>query len=175
MHMLKSVVLIAFGCVLLCGCEEGKPAKNDSAKSNGGHSHSHGDGGHSHEGAHTHDQETDVKDDIHGVNGGHKFVLEPAEFIGEWLVSDDNTVKIFLLDKDGKANSPARVDHFELRRGDIVFTLDPDGEDSEGKTAVYSLDDQDLSMAINLGVDVKIMIGDQTYTGKISPVEPHDH
>ena len=54
-------------------------------------------------------------------------------------------------------------------------TEDPEAEDADGKTAVYSLDDQDLSMAINLGVDVKIMIGDQTYTGKISPVEPHDH
>jgi len=177
MNLLKLCALATVCCALNCGCEDARERVTDHSgsptHSHNGDSHSHGQD-HSSDG-HSHDQESE-SDGIHGVNGGHVFSFEPADYVGEWLVSnDDDVTKIFILDKDGTVNTPIKVENLELRRGDSVFTLDAENLNEDGLSAVYSLDDRDLSIAINLGVEVKMEVGEKKYVGRIAALTPHDH
>ena len=176
MYVLKPLLIIAICCGLFCGCEKAKQAKSDF---HDGHSHSHGEDGHSHShegGAHLHDQETESESDhLHGIHGGHKFIFQPADYVGEWLVTSEDVTKVFVLDSKGEKAEPVKADTFELKRGDTVFALDPVATDLEGRTATYMLADQDLSIAINLGVEVTMQVGDNKYTGKIAAPKSHQH
>ena len=176
MHMLKFLIVLII-CVQFCGCE--KTGNQASRDSNSGyeHGHLHEEGGHSHESQpHLYDQETTSESDqFHGIHGGHKFTFEPADYMGEWLITSEDVTKVFVLDKAGENAEPVKADVFDLRRGDTVFSLDPVGTDVGGRSATYRLADQDLSIAINLGVDVAMEIGDKKYVGKITPPQPHQH
>jgi hypothetical protein len=74
---------------------------------------------------------------------------------------------------------PVKVDSFIVKpkAGDeeIVFELEAEDVDEDGKTATFMLDDQDLSIAIPLGVDIVITSGDQVWKGEIKAHKPLDH
>ncbi len=177
---LASVLLagIALALFMSTGCD--KPSGDDHA-AHGDHDH---DAEHAHDADdHTgHDDDTDSHADHpdHGPFGGHVFKLDTSEFQGEWKKYKDNDViKMYLLDATGKKAAPLKVDSFivtsKVGNDDAGFTLEPEEPDAEGATAVYSLDDKDLSIAIPLGVDIEIKVGDKVYKGEIKAHQPLDH
>ena len=93
-----------------------------------------------------------------------------------WLVS---TSKMYLLDAAGKKEVAQKVDSFtvtpKVGSEEEGFTLVAEKADEQGLSAVYMLDDQQLSIAIPLGVDIEIKIGDKVYKGEIKAHEPLDH
>ena len=83
-----------------------------------------------------------------------------------------------LLDKDQKP-AVLKVDSFHvipMAGNDATpFVLEAESPDEEGKSSVYMLDDQNLSIAIPLGVKIEITMGDTVLKGKIDQHEPMDH
>ncbi len=136
-----------------------------------GHSHDDDDHGHDHAG---HDHPA------HGPNGGHIFALDKEGFQGEWCKSKDtNLIRMYILGEDGETLKPIKADSFVVRSlagaDGQEFTLEAQEPDDEGQSAVYTLDDQNLKIAIPLGVEIEIKMGDQTMVGKIDAHEPLDH
>ncbi len=132
---------------------------------------------HAHDGD---DHDHDVAADVHGPNGGHLFEFEGGDYHGEWKHYNDNfVIRVYILDKDGKKNQAVAAEYVTIKRatGDdgAEFTLDPESPDDDGNAVVYSLDSQDLTIAMNLGVKVEMKLGDKTYTANIPAHAPHDH
>lgn len=116
----------------------------------------------------------------HGPFGGHMVKLDTSDVQLEWKKYKDNDViKMYVLDAAGKEAAPMKIDSFivtpKVGNDGTGFTLEPEEPDSDGATAVYSLDDKDLSIAIPLGVDIEIKAGDKVYKGEIKAHEPLDH
>ncbi len=164
------IITLAAIALFAVGCE--KP--NDQVAANGGsnssqdHDHDHGEAGHD---DHFHPE--------HGPNHGHIFELDSPDYCGEWQkFKDNNVIKMHILDKDKKSVA-VKVDSFKVipmaGNDSTPFELAPESPDDEGKSSVYSLDDQNLSIAIPLGVTIEITMGDQTLKGKIDQHEPLDH
>lgn len=104
----------------------------------------------------------------HGIHGGHIFDFSPAEFLGEWVQHrDSDLIQIFVLDLNGQSDFPQKVESLLIKKGDTLFSLDPESPDENGYSSVYSLEDKDLSIAMNLGVDVELTIGDREFTAEI--------
>ncbi len=129
-----------------------------------------------------HDHSSDDPDDhpAHGPFGGHVFDLDTTEHQVEWKKYKDNDmIRMYVLDGKGKEATPIKVDSFIVtpKIGDdgISFNLEPEAADENGVTAIYVLDDKDLSIAIPIGVDVEIKVGDKTYKGEIKSHDPLDH
>ena len=171
-------LLRVFLCVVLVcvssGCEPiTKKASNDNEPhEHGGHTHEHGEHSHEH-GNHSVDSNKDAWH-VHGVNGGHVFKFEPGEFTGEWLQSrNSDLIRLYILDANSKKNNPVNADSVIVKHGGSLFSLDP--ENTDDASSLFSLDDQKLAIAMNLGVTVELKIGDQTYIGKIEPSKAHQH
>ncbi len=181
------ILLCAALCVMNVGCEQ--PAANTNTnQAHHGHDHDGDDHGHSHagEGHEDHAGHDDHEGHGHGdgsaeemgPNKGHIVYLEPKDFVGEWRHYKGNSViRVYVLDKEKKS---VAVDGKVSIVPQTGKTRDPfvlQGEDAgdDGKTAVYMLDDDKLSVAMNLGVMLKIEIDGKTYEGKIPPHKPHHH
>ena len=86
---------------------------------------------------------------------------------------------MFLLDGEGNANKKAKVDSFivkpQVGSDAEVFELAPEDANENGETATFMLDEQALGIAIPLGVDIEIKIGDKTLKGEIKAHKPLDH
>lgn len=116
----------------------------------------------------------------HGPFGGHMVKLDTSDVQVEWKKYKDNDViKMYVLDAAGKQAAPMKIDSFivtpKVGNDGTGFTLEPEKPDADGATAVYWLDDKDLSIAIPLGVDIEIKAGDKVYKGEIKAHEPLDH
>lgn len=116
----------------------------------------------------------------HGPFGGHIFDIDSAEYQGEWKTyRDNNIIRMYLLDGDGKKEVVAKVDSFVIKpqagKGDVTFELTAEDPDDEGASSTYMIDDEDLSIAIPLGISIEIKIGDKTHIGTIKAHKPMDH
>ena len=101
------------------------------------------------------------------------FAFEPDDYVGDWSHSvKSDLIRIFILDKETKSKSPINADTVLIRRGDVIFSLDPEEPDEDGKTAVFSLDNKDLAIAMNLGVTVEMTVDGEKYSAKIAA---HSH
>jgi len=135
-----------------------------------------GHGGHGH-GELAHELEHDHP--AHGPFGGHIFPLDTDEYQAEWKKYSDNTIiRMYMLDAEGKKAAPVAVESFtvtpKVGEGAEPFVLAP--EDSEnGMASVYMLDDANLAIAIPLGVNIEIKMGDKTIKGEIKSHEVRDH
>lgn len=178
-----ALAFVALACFTFSGCENGTATKDANSTSSGDHGHdhdgdSHGDDHDAHAG-HDHDgggHEEGAHE--HGPNGGHLFTFSGDKFRAEWKhYSDNHVVRVIVLDKKAESAVPVAAESMTVRRtaGDdgTVFTLDAESPDAEGKTAVYSLDSQDLDIAMNLGVTIEMKVGDDTYSSVIPPHKPH--
>jgi hypothetical protein len=173
MRLLNLVLpLCALSLFIVSGCD--KPAAsnakpNSSTKAADKHDHDHD---HDHkEGDHDHA--------AHGPNGGHMFELTPNDLSAEWThSSSNNIIKVFVLNKDGKANEAVKCDKVVITplsgNNTTPFEL-PAVEPKDGASAEFMLDSKDLNVAMTLGVKVEVKVGDKTYAGQIAPHAPHDH
>lgn len=153
------------------GCDDtSKPADKDAAGDHG-HDHDHED----HDDSHSDEKEHAA----HGPNHGHVFSLDADNVKGEWVKYPDNdTIRMFILDEKD-ANAPLKVDSFmvtpKVGADAEGFALEADSPNEAGESASYSLDDKELSIAIPMGVDIEIKVGDKTYKGEIKAHKPLDH
>ena len=177
--LIVAVLAVAVFAVNGCDSSGGSGTSNGGAASNADHDHDHDhDHGDDH-GDHDHDHDH-ADHPAHGPFGGHIFALEPNDMQGEWKkYTDSNVIKMYLLDAAGKKEVPQKVDSFvvtpKVGNDEGGFTLEPENPDDMGVSAVYMLDDQELSIAIPLGVDIEIKIGDKVFKGEIKAHEPLDH
>ncbi|MFM7117624.1 MAG: hypothetical protein ACKO0N_13395 [Planctomycetota bacterium] len=173
MRLLNLVLpLCALSLFIISGCDNpaastAKPNSNPKAadKHDHDHDHDHKAGDHDH--------------DAHGPNGGHMFELTPNDLAAEWThSSSNNIIKVFVLNKDGKANEAVKCDKVVITplsgNNTTPFEL-PAVEPKDGASAEFMLDSKDLNVAMTLGVKVEVKVGDKTYSGKIAPHAPHDH
>jgi len=139
----------------------------------------HGDhGDHSHEG-HDHGHEHAHDHPAHGPNGGHIFPLDTDKYQAEWKkYSDNNVIKIHILDASGKKAAPIAASSITITpkvgEGNLSFELPADSPEN-GLSSVFMLDDAELALGIPLGVDIKIMAGDEVINGEIKAHAPLDH
>jgi len=182
------VLFLAAVCTLHVGCD--KPASDADGGTSAvqGHDHDGDDHGHSHdeeghedhadhEGHEDHDHDGAAAEEM-GPNKGHIIYLEPNDYVSEWRHYKGNSViRIYVLDKDKKSvavNAKVTVEPQTGKTRD-PFVLRPEDEDEDGKTAVYMLDDEQFSNAMNLGVKLKIEIDGKTYVGIVPEHAPHHH
>ena len=173
--LIVAVLAVALFAVNGCDSSGGSGTSNGGKTSNADHDGDHDHGDHDHDHDHDHDDHP-----AHGPFGGHIFALEPDDMQGEWKkYIDSNVIKMYLLDAAGKKEVPQKVDSFvvtpKVGNDEGGFTLEPENPDASGISAVYMLDDQDLSIAIPLGVDIEIKIGNKVFKGEIKAHEPLDH
>lgn len=169
------LLAVAAIAIFIGGCgvdKQTETAGKDSGSS--AHDHDHESHDHDHDGEHEHDDHP-----AHGPNHGHLFELDSPDYQGEWQkFKDNNVIKMHILDKD---QNPAvlKVDSFHvipMAGNDATpFVLEAESPDAAGKSSVYMLDDQSLSIAIPLGVNIEITMGDTVLKGKIDQHEPLDH
>ena len=158
---------LALACFTLTGCEKTTDDGTTAAKSAADHGHDH--------------EADDHEDHAHGPNGGHPFKFAEGDYQGEWKHYNDNhVIRVYILDAEGKKNTPVKADSVTISRltGDAdepSFMLDPEEPNEDGEAVVYSLDSQDLAIAMNLNVKIEMKVGDKTYTAEIAEHEPHDH
>ena len=169
------IAMLAVAVFAINGCD----SSVGNGKTNGGAAT---DSDHDHDGDHDGDDHDHAQSDhpAHGPFGGHIFALEPNEFQGEWKkYTDSNVIKMYILDADGKKEVSQKVDSFtvtpKVGNDEGSFVLEPENPDEQGLAAVYMLDDQDLSIALPLGVDIEIKIGDKVFKGEIKAHKPLDH
>jgi hypothetical protein len=157
------MAVCCFAFPAFTGCGEGSQTVAESHDHDHDHDHAHGEGGLP----------------AHGPNNGHLFKLEGTDLIAEWIhYSDNDIIRVLLLDKglenaveyDGVMITPTAGDD----KTPFVLELDPE-KNINDKKLVYMLDEKKLMLAMSLGVDVEIKVGDKTYKGKIAPHAPHDH
>ena len=149
-----------------------------------GHSHDGDDHGHSHDGE-GHADHDDHEGHNHGAaaeemgpNKGHIVYLEPTDYVSEWRHYKGNSViRVYVLNEDKETTAvKAKVSIVpEAGKTRDPFMLQAEETNDDGETAVYMLDDDKLSVAMNLGVVLKIEIDGKTYEGKIPPHKPHHH
>lgn len=170
------VAMLAVAVFAVSGCDStgGNGKTNGGAANNADHDHDHD---HDHGDDHDHDH---ADHPAHGPFGGHIFALEPNDMQGEWKkYTDSNVIKMYLLDAAGKKEVAQKVESFtvtpKVGNDEEGFTLEAEKLDDQGLSAVYMLDDQNLSIAIPLGVDIEVKIGDKVYKGEIKAHEPLDH
>lgn len=165
---LLSIAIAMLAMVIFTtGCQDG----TDTPGTDTGDSHGHD---HASEDDHAHDHPA------HGPNGGHIFQLDDSEVTGEWCkFSDNNVIKMHILDAAGKEAMPMKVDSFSVQsmagNDGAEFMLEADGADADGKASLFMLDDEDLATAIPLGVKIVIKSGDKTINGEIKAHTPLDH
>lgn len=179
------------------GCEspsKDKPAQSGKSSSHDhdGHDHDHDGHGHDDHGhddhdGHGHDDHDghDHGDEGHGdhaeqlgPNGGHLVPLTPATYAAEWQHYKGNSIiRVHVLDAEKKmmpVNATVTITP-DAGKGDEVFELLAENAGDDQKAATYMADEQKLSIAMNLGVTLKIEIDGETYEGKIAPHKPHHH
>jgi len=184
---LSYILLLAAMCAINIGCEQpastvdkNMPAEHGHDHDGDDHGHSHGEEGHEDHASHDdhagHDHGDVAVEEI-GPNKGHVVYLSPTDYVGEWRHYRGNSViRVYVLDKDKKSVAvDAKVSIVpQTGKNREPFVLQP--EDSEGgKTAVYMLDDDKLSVAMNLGVMLKVEIDGKTFEGEVPPHKPHHH
>lgn len=164
--------LCALSLFVFGGCDKPttgtptKPTANNKAADD--HDHDHADHDHA-----AHEQP------VHGPNDGHMFKLTPSDLTAEWThSSSNNIIKVFVLNKEGKANQAVKCEKVVITplsgNNTTPFEL-PAVEPKDGAAAEFMLDSKDLNVAMTLGVKVEVKDGDKTYTGQIAPHAPHDH
>lgn len=179
------MLLLAAFCSLNLGCEGTATSDRDQPAA---HDHDHDDHGHSHDGEdhadhaghddHSGHDHGEVAGEEMGPNKGHIVYLQPDDYVGEWRHYKGNSViRVYVLNKDKKSVGVDAKVSIEPQAGKTrdPFVLNPEDGDDQGKTAVYMLDDEKLSVAMNLGVMLKVEIDGKMYQGKIAPHKPHHH
>lgn len=171
MRFLKlALPLCALSLFIFSGCDKpaasnAKPNANTKTADKHDHDHDHEHADHDHP--------------AHGPNGGHMFKLTPDDLSAEWTHSSSNDIiKVFVLNKEGKANAAVKCDKVVITpvsgNNTTPFEL-PAVEPKDGASAEFMLDSKDLNVAMTLGVKVEIKVGDKSYVGEIAPHAPHDH
>lgn len=175
------LLMLAAVCTLNVGCDQ--PASNAKKGESAAHDHDHDgdDHGHSHDGE-GHEDHEGHEEDHHveemGPNKGHIVYLSPKDYVSEWRHYKGNSViRVYVLDEHKKSVGVNAKVSIEPQAGKTrdPFVLQPEDAGDDGKTAVYMLDDDKLSVAMNLGVKLKIEIDGKTYEGDIPPHKPHHH
>lgn len=162
------LAMLVAATIFTVGCNDPGTATGTEGKAAASDDHDH-----DHDHAHDHP--------AHGPNGGHMVPLATEEFQAEWKkYNDSNITRIYLLDKSGKEAMPMKLDSFVIKPqagndDSVMFELEAEEPNDEGLAAVYMLDDEQLKIAIPLGVNIEIKMGDKTVTGEIKAHEPLDH
>ncbi len=179
-----SFLLLILAAVLTInvGCDQPTPTKEKSTPAAHDHDHDGDDHGHSHDGegheGHADHESHEGHAEEMGPNKGHIVYLSPKDYVSEWRHYNGNSViRVYVLDKDKKSIGVDAKVSIEPQTGKTrdPFVLQPEDAGDDGKTAVYMLDDDKLSVAMNLGVKLKIEIDGKTYEGDIPPHKPHHH
>ena len=163
-----ATALAAVLCFISSGCDTQDSAKKNGKQSSPDDVQSQDDG---------HDHGDEAHDD-HGPKGGHLVKFDSDEYQAEWLHYNDNDiVRVVVYGPDGSTETAVKADSVCVKRiaDGTVFELDPETPDENGATAVYSLDNKELSIAMNTGVNLEMRIGDKTFTTEIKPQKPHKH
>ena len=160
MRHIITCLVVAFALVTL-GCDNKKDSTDSTDKGS------------------TASLDHDHHDHHHGPNGGQPFEFDNEDYKGEVVGSKDNqVVQFYLLTKD-QGNASLKVDKFvvtPLAGNDATpHELASEKADDEGKSHIYSLDNQDLRIAVPLGVSVEVVAGDLQLKGTIDPYEPCYH
>lgn len=180
--LLAALTTISIGCDQPAStADKNKPAEHGHDHDGDDHGHSHAEEGHEDhaggEGHEGHDHGDAVIEEM-GPNKGHIVYLEPKDYVSEWRHYKGNSViRVYVLDKDKKSIAVDGKVSIVPQAGKTrdPFVLQPEDAGDDGKTAVYMLDDDKLSVAMNLGVLLKIEIDGKTYEGEIPPHKPHHH
>ena len=106
-----------------------------------------------------------AESDLTGINGGHRFTFEPPEYTGEWIQAvDSDVVRFYVLNASGSMNVPVNVDSFYVRSSEnVIFSLDPDGNDADGMSSSFSLNDRNLALAMNTTVEVVMTVAERSF------------
>ena len=182
------ILLLAAMCMINIGCDQPTSGTEKNKPAEHGHDHDGDDHGHSHdaEGHKDHADHDDHAGHDHGdaaaeemgPNKGHIVYLEPTDYVSEWRHYKGNSViRVYVLDEDKKTTAVKANVSIEPQAGKTrdPFVLQAEEANDDGETGVYMLDDDKLSVAMNLGVVLKIEIDGKTYEGKIPPHKPHHH
>ncbi len=173
MNLLRwAIAWSAIFCFISAGCDKQEVVKQPSGALNQDDGHDHGDG-HDHA-----DDSHDDHQDVHGPKGGHPVKFDSDEYQAEWLHYNDNdVVRVVVYGPDGKTEAAVKADRVTIKRitDGTIFELDPEEPGADGATAVYSLDNKELSIAMNTGVSLELKIGDKTLNAEIKPQKPHKH
>ncbi len=177
------LLMLATVCTLNVGCDQpsstaqkSEPAAHDHDHDGDDHGHSHDGEGHDHAGHESHEADQHVEE--MGPNKGHIVYLSPKDYVSEWRHYKGNSViRVYVLDANKDSVGVNAKVSIEPQAGKTrdPFVLQPEDAGDDGKTAVYMLDDDKLSVAMNLGVKLKIEIDGKTYEGEIPPHKPHHH
>lgn len=168
---------MSLACFVVVGCSPDATSKKENAKQTGTAHDGDDEHGDADDG---HDHSHDADEHQMGPHKGHIHKLTPGDYSLEWVHHKGNHKNDFyLLNAAGKADAPVKADSFTVTSlvgdGNESFAIDAVSPDDSGATAQYSLDNQDLSIAMNLGVKIEIKIGDKTYESQIDAHKPHDH
>ncbi len=163
--LLSAAVVLNFA-----GCDGGSTVGKGSGTANGTAATGDTDD-------HDHDHESHAD---HGPNHGHLITADSSDHGLEWTHSNSNDIiRIFLLDGKKEKNQPAKVDSLTISRATgntsdkwVLTAVNPN---SAGESAEYMLDSKELNLAMALGVNIEIKMGDKTVKATIPPHAPHDH
>ena len=151
-------------------------ADNDHGHSHDGDEHGHDEAGHDDHGHDEHGHEAHIEE--MGPNKGHIIRLEPADYVAEWRHYKGNSViRVYVLDGEKKTtpvNATVTITP-EAGKTKDPFELEPEDANDDGATAVYMLDEQQLALAMNLGVTISVEVDGKVYSGKVPPHKPHHH
>ena len=173
MNFARTIAILAIMCFSVAGCD--KPTGTSDGQTHSDHDHPHGDN-HSHgDGEDSHSHAKDAYPP-HGPNGGHTFAFD-SDLKGEWSSYKANDlVRIYILDSEVKESVPVKATVIVTSDKDgSEFELDPENPDADGKSSIYVLENSDLSIAMNLGVTIKLQIDDKTHSAVLKPSRPHKH
>ena len=86
---------------------------------------------------------------------------------------------MYILDAEGKKEVAVKAENFmvvpQAGNDDTSFEMIGENPDENGATAVYMLDDKDLSISIPLGVNITFTIDGKEFKGEIKAHKPLDH
>ncbi len=166
------IVLALFALVggipLTTGCGPTEKPTADKKDDHGDHDHDD----HDHEGDdHGHDHGPA------GPHGGHTESFDQPGYAFEWIHDDDKQlVRIVILDEAKKEAVKVAAESVTITcdkgREPQTFTLPAVEADADGKASEFSLEDGQLIVALQMGVNVKVSIDGTEFT---KTLEPHDH
>ena len=154
-------LIVALGTFALAGCQ---PQPTNSGE------HSHNDHEGSEHGNHNADNDHSENTNAHpphGPHSGHVYSFD-QDYQLEWALSTTDLVRIYILDAEGKKVTPVVGSLVIKREADgSSFELDPENPAEDGSVESFTLENKELSIAMNLGVVAELKTKNKTYVAKI--------
>lgn len=157
-NLLWTALLSVGSLFVLSGCS-GKPAADQHA----GEEHHH---------------------HVHGPHEGELIELGNEEYHAELLMGDNNTVTIYVLDKDGKLPVPIEAAPIAIsmlvNSNPIEFALEPKPQDNDpaGKSSRFESTKPELGLALgnpDAKRELKLKIGEKPFTQSFPHFDEEEH